>query len=353
MTDPVRVGQRLLGPGHPCFVIAEAGVNHNGDMGLARELVDAARSAGADAVKFQSFKADRLASKTTPKAEYQKRLTGGDESQLEMLRRLELSEADHRDLLAYCSKQEILFLSSPFDVLSADLLCELGLLALKIPSGEITNLPFLKHVASQKRPLILSTGMSTLGEVGRAVEVIDQHGAPGLVLLHCVSNYPADPAQCNLRAMETMRAEFEKPVGYSDHVLGNEVALAAVALGATVVEKHFTLDRGLPGPDHQASLEPEELAALVAGIRTVQSALGDGSKVPAPSERANRELARKSLVAAQPIKAGTILRRELIAAKRPGTGIPPGELHDLIGARILVDLEKDTPFDATHLALED
>lgn len=353
MTAPVFIGNRPIGPGAPCFVIAEAGVNHNGDMDLARGLIDAARKAGADAVKFQSFKADRLASKATPKAEYQKRLTGENESQQEMLRRLELSEKMHFQLLEHCRQQGILFLSSPFDEQSADFLCTLGVEALKIPSGEITNTPYLEHLATLQLPLILSTGMSFHNEVEEAVQVIEQAGDPGLVLLHCLSNYPADPAECNLRAMATMATALNRPVGFSDHTVGNEVALAAVALGAVVIEKHFTLDRALPGPDHQASLEPQELAALVTGIRAVESALGDGFKQPAPSEAANRRLARKSLVAAQPIPAGTVLTRDLIAAKRPGTGISPKHLKELFGCRVRVDLEADTLLSAATVELGD
>ena len=322
---------RKVGPGLPCFVIAEAGVNHNGDVEIARQLVDVALQAGADAVKFQTFKAERLAMPTAPKAEYQLQTTGATESQCEMLRRLELSAEAHRNVMAYCRKEGILFMSSPFDEESADFLAELGVAVFKIPSGEITNLPFLAHLARKGKPLIVSTGMSYLGEVETAVRTLEQTGNRDFVLLHCVSNYPARPSDINLRAMQTMAAAFGAPVGYSDHTTGIEVALAAVALGACVVEKHFTLDRTLPGPDHQASLEPDELAALVRGIRTVEAALGHGRKEPAASEANTLAVARKSLVAARDIPPGTALTEDLIAVKRPGTGLPPAMKPYLVG----------------------
>jgi len=323
---------RLVGPGHPCFVIAEAGVNHNGDPELARRLVDVAAEAGADAVKFQTFHAKRLVSPTAPKAAYQRQTTDASESQLEMLRRLELSPAAHRELRDYCRAKGVLFLSTPFDEESADLLDELGVPVFKIGSGEITNHPFLEYVARKGRPIILSTGMSYLGEVDEAYWAIRRAGCGDVVLLHCVTDYPAAPASANLRAMQTLAAAFPAPVGYSDHTPGLEVALAAVALGACVLEKHFTLDRSLPGPDHRASLEPHELKSLVAGIRTVELALGDGIKRPAPAEMGNREVARRSLVAAQAIAPGTVITREMLTAKRPATGIPP-TLVDLVVGR--------------------
>lgn len=343
MIVPVAISDRFIGPEKPCFVIAEAGVNHNGDIDLARRLVDAALAAGADAVKFQSFKANKLASEKTPKAEYQKKTTDSNESQYDMLQRLEMNDQMHIRLIEHCKQAGIVFLSSPFEEESADFLCSLGVPALKIPSGEITNFPFLKHVSGLGKPLILSTGMSYLGEVEAAVQTIAQFGNPGLVLLHCLSNYPADPAECNLKSMKTLTKAFKLPVGYSDHVLSNEVALAAVALGATVIEKHFTLDRTMPGPDHKASLEPAELASLIKGIRTIESALGDGRKQPAPSEESNRKLARKSLVTAQELRAGTTLTREMVLSRRPSTGLSPKNIEKVIGAKLLVDLPKDIP----------
>lgn len=333
MVTAVRIGPRLVGPGHPCFVIAEAGVNHNGDVDLAIKLINAALEAGADAVKFQTFKAERLVSPTAPKAQYQLKTTDRGESQFEMIRRLELSEEDHEILQEHCRHREIVFLSSPFDELCADYLETLGVEAFKIPSGEITNHPFLAHVARKGRPILLSTGMADMQEVEAAVGVIRKAGEPGLILLQCVSNYPADPMDVNLRAMRTMAEAFDLPVGYSDHVPGNEVAFAAVVLGACVIEKHFTLDRNLPGPDHQASLEPSELAQLIQGIRTIERSLGDGIKRPAESEANTAAVARKSLVARRAIAAGTELTPDDLIAKRPGTGIPPSRLGELIGRR--------------------
>ena len=331
MSDYIKIARRKISHRHPCFVIAEAGVNHNGDVELAKRLVDVATEAGADAVKFQTFKAERVVSATAPKAEYQLQTTDAAESQLDMLRRLELSPEAHRELQAYCQERGVLFMSTPFDEESADLLDELGVPVFKIGSGEITNCPFLEYVARKGKPIILSTGMSYLSEVDEAVRVIHDAGCDQLVLLHCISNYPADPADANLRAMQTMAIAFGVPVGYSDHTLGTEVAIVAVALGACVIEKHFTLDRSLPGPDHRASLEPDELTALVQGIRTVEAALGHERKEPAASEADTAAVARRSLVAAKDISAGTKLTEELIAIKRPGTGLPPSMRPYLIG----------------------
>ncbi len=330
----ISIGSRQVGPGLPCFLIAEAGVNHNGDPDLARRLVDAAVAAGADAVKFQTFSAERLATAAAPQADYQRRNTGIEESQRAMLHRLELTAEAHRELMARCRERGILFLSSPFDEEGADLLDALGVLAFKIPSGEITNTPFLAHVARKGKPLILSTGMSTLAEVDTAVTIIRQAGNPPLALLQCVSNYPAAPEDINLRAMATLREAFQVPVGYSDHADGIEIALGAVALGACIIEKHFTLDRALPGPDHKASLEPAELAAMVQGIRRVELALGDGVKRPANGERNTASVARKSLVAAGDLPAGCVLRRDHLAIRRPGTGLPPGRLESVLGRRL-------------------
>ncbi len=335
-----------IGAGKRCFVIAEAGVNHNGDLSLAKKLVRAAKQAGADAVKFQTFKAERLVTRDAPKADYQIRTTGGTESQYAMLKRLELSESDHRVLMTLCVELDILFLSTPFDELSADLLDKLGVTAFKLPSGEVTNLPFLSHVARKRKPVLLSTGMSSLAEVKQAVAAIRKHNKH-LVLLHCVSNYPAAPADVNLRAMITMDRAFRVPVGYSDHTMGLGVALAAVALGARVIEKHLTLDRSLRGPDHQASLEPDEFKALVEGIRTVEAALGNGRKEPAASEAATRAVARKSLVAAAPIRKGDVLNSGLVAVRRPGTGLSPAMLGKIIGKKVKRDIA-----DGTLLKLE-
>jgi N,N'-diacetyllegionaminate synthase len=328
---PLLVGTRRIGPGEPVFVIAEAGVNHNGDIDLAQRLVDVASEAGADAIKFQTFKAENVAASTAPKAVYQLETTDSFESQQEMLRRLELSPAMHRELQAYCQQQHILFMSTPFDENSADLLDELDVPLFKLPSGEVNNWPFLEYVARKGKPLILSTGMSYLSEVDEALRVIYNAGNTQVIILHCVTNYPADPADVNLRTMQTMATALHTPVGYSDHTPGPEVALAAVALGACVIEKHFTLDKSLSGPDHRASLEPRELRALIAGIRTVERALGNGTKQPASSEENNRLLVRRSLVAAQDIPQGDILQPHMLKGLRPAGGISPALAREVVG----------------------
>jgi N,N'-diacetyllegionaminate synthase len=330
----VQIGEKVIGEGLPVFVIAEIGVNHNGDLTMARKLIDVAVKAGADAVKFQTFQADQLATAEAPKADYQLQSTSADESQLEMLRKLELSIDAHRELQDYCHQQGIIFLSTPFDENAADFLDELGVAAFKISSGDLTNSPLLQHVALKNRPIILSTGMADIDEVIEAVSTVRTSGCESVVLLHCVSNYPADPKDVNLRAMQTMRSAFDVPVGFSDHTNGIEVALAAVALGACVIEKHFTLDRTLPGPDHKASLEPDELQAMIAGIRTVESALGNGKKVPTAVEIETAKVARRSLIAARDIDAGSILKREMVVLKRPGTGLAPTMLETVLGRRL-------------------
>jgi N,N'-diacetyllegionaminate synthase len=338
----IEIAGRKVGAGQPCLVVAEAGVNHNGSLEMARQLVEVAAQAGADAVKFQTFTAERLVGLDAPKAAYQLQTTDPAESQYEMLRRLELSPEAHRDLMASCRDRRMVFLSTPFDEESADLLADLGVAAFKIPSGEITNLPFLAYVARKGKPMIVSTGMACLGEVEAAVSQIQRAGNREIVLLHCVSNYPADPADVNLRAMQTMSMAFGFPVGYSDHTLGVEVALAAVALGACVIEKHFTLDCTLSGPDHRASSEPQELGALIRGMRMVEAALGHGRKEPAASEVNTAEVARKSLVLARDVPAGMILQDALITVKRPGTGLPPAMRPYLVGRTLRVDAAAGT-----------
>jgi N,N'-diacetyllegionaminate synthase len=323
------------------FIIAEAGVNHNGSMDLALKLVDAAKESGADAVKFQTFQAELLATRSAHKAAYQERTTPDAESQFEMLRRLELDAAAHDKILQHCRKVGIQFLSSPFDEQSADLLESLDVPLFKVPSGEITNLPFLEHLARKRRPLIVSTGMSTLGEVEAAVHVMQAAGATELTLLHCVTEYPAPYDQINLRAMQTLRTAFGLPVGYSDHTPGIEIAIAATALGAEVIEKHFTLDRSLPGPDHAASLEPDELAEMIRSIRHVSAALGNGIKAPAACEVPNISVARKSVVAARELCSGHQLASEDLVIKRPGNGISPSLLPALIGRTLRSPLLKD------------
>ncbi|HYB96488.1 MAG TPA: N-acetylneuraminate synthase [Vicinamibacterales bacterium] len=335
----ITIADRRIGDGHPTFVIAEAGVNHNGDLSRALLLVDEAAAAGADAVKFQTFSAERVAAATAPKAVYQQETTGSAGSQLDMLRGLELSRDAHCSLQDRCRERGVIFLSTPFDESSVDLLESLGVPAFKIPSGEITNAPLLEHIAAKGRPVIASTGMSTLEEVQAAIAVLRAAGARELALLHCVSEYPARPADVNLRAMETMRRATGLPVGYSDHTLGVEVALAAVALGAVIIEKHFTISRALPGPDHRASLEPHELHALIRGIRSVQSALGHGRKEPAPGEADVARVARRSLVAARDIHPGTTITRDMVAILRPAGGLSPMMLGQVIGRRAVIKIQ--------------
>jgi len=300
---------------------------------LAKELIDAAIQAGADAVKFQTYKTDQIASKSAPKAKYQLDKTAVTESQFEMLQRLELTKPDFWKLKDYCQENGIIFLSTPFDRDSVDLLEELNIPAFKIASGELTNDFLLEYIAEKGKPIILSTGMSDLKEVSDAVDIIHKNGNDQLVLLHCVSNYPADPSEVNLRAMQTMREKFQLPIGYSDHTLGIEVPLAAVALGACVIEKHFTLDRKLPGPDHQASATPEELEDMILGIRKVEESLGHGRKVPSARESNTAAVARRSLVASEDIILGTIIEEKHINIMRPGTGLPPRMLAEVIGKK--------------------
>ena len=320
---------------NPTLIIAEAGVNHNGNLDLAKRLIDVAADAGADFVKFQTFAADRLVTRAAGKAEYQILSTGIEGSQHEMLRRLELTPEAHRILIDHCMFRHINFLSTAFDIESVDLLVKLGLEYIKIPSGEITNLPYLRHIGGLGKQVILSTGMATLGEVGSAIEALERAGTSRkcMAVLHCTTEYPAPMVDVNLRAMLTIRDTFGVAVGYSDHTLGIEVAIAAVALGATVIEKHFTLDTGLPGPDHKASLAPDQLKSLVAAIRHVETALGDGIKRPRSSEAKNKPVVRKSLVAAKPIRAGEVFTADNLAAKRPGTGISPMRWDEILGQK--------------------
>jgi N,N'-diacetyllegionaminate synthase len=329
----MKIGSFDVGAPETVFVIAEAGVNHNGDVALARRLIDAAADAGADAVKFQTFSARRLASPDAPKAEYQLARTDAAESQYEMLRRLELSEAAHRELLEYAGSRGILFLSSPFDEACADLLESVGVEAYKVPSGEIINLPYLRHLGRKGKPIILSTGMSTLAEVETAVGAIRETGNDSIVILHCVSSYPAPERQINLRAMDTMRRAFGLPVGFSDHTAGTVIPIAAVARGACMVEKHLTLDRSMEGPDHAASLEPAEFTAMVQSLRMTALALGDGVKRLQPSEIDCRDVARKSVAVARDLPAGTRLSEDHLVVTRPGTGIRPGDIRFLLGRR--------------------
>ena len=325
------------------LIIADAGVNHNGDLALARQLIDVAAVAGADLVKFQTFTADRLATRTAQKADYQNRTTTSTESQHEMLSRLELTDAMHHELIAHCAMRKIDFFSTGFDIESVDLLVRHGQNHFKIPSGEITNLPYLRHIGRLGKSVILSTGMANLGEIEAAIDALEAAGTPRamLTVLHCTTEYPTPMAEVNLRAMLSIHAAFGVAVGYSDHTQGIEVAIASVAMGATVIEKHFTLDRNLPGPDHKASLEPAELTALVAAIRNIEVALGDGIKRPSPGEARNRPVVRKSLVASRAIKSGALFTAENITAKRPATGISPMRWDEVIGKTALRDFGPD------------
>jgi N-acetylneuraminate synthase len=334
------MGGRTVGAGEPVLVIAEVGVNHDGDVATAIELVDAAAEAGAEAVKFQTFDAAALATPAAELAAYQRERGSEAAGQREMLERLELAPEEFGAIAEHCRERGVLFLSTPFDLGSAALLAELGVPAFKVGSGELTNLPFLRRLSDYGLPLLVSTGMATLEEVGAAVEAI-AHGDAALVLLHCVSSYPAPPEEANLRALATLRHAFGVPVGYSDHCLGPEVTLAAVACDACVVERHLTLDRGRPGPDHAMSLEPDELAELVARIRSVEASLGSGEKVPQPSEAETRIVARRSLVAARALAVGETLAAESLAIKRPGDGIAPSGLDAIVGRRLARALDID------------
>ena len=307
------------------FIIAEAGVNHNGSVDLAKKLIDVAVDSGADAVKFQTFKAENLVSKNAQKAEYQKQTTDASESQFDMIKKLELDVDTHKELIAYCQEKDIMFLSTPFDHESIDLLSGLGLQIFKIPSGEITNLPYLRHIGSLGKRVVLSTGMSDLKEVEDALSILIDAGTSktNITVLHANTMYPTPMEDVNLNAMLTIQKEFDISVGYSDHTLGIEVDIAAVAMGATVIEKHFTLDKVMDGPDHKASLEPEELMIMVKGIRNIEKALGSSKKKPSPSESINIDVARKSIVANQIIKKGELLSKKNITIKRPGAGINP------------------------------
>ena len=322
------------------LIIAEAGVNHNGSLEMAKKMVDTAKDCGADIVKFQTAKLDSLVSKNARMADYQKRNTGVEESQKEMLSRLLLSYDDFLELADYCRQVGITFLSTPFDIESIHFLDSLQKIW-KVPSGEITNYPYLVEIARTGKKVILSTGMAEMDEIQAAVDVLRKNGTKEIVILHCTTEYPAPVNEVNLNVMKTLESAFGYPVGYSDHTQGIEVDLAAVALGAVVIEKHFTLDRNLPGPDHKASLEPVELKAMVDGIRKVEAALGDDKKSPSATELKNRSVARKSIVAKVPIKAGELLTVDNITTKRPGTGINPMMWNDVIGTRAVRDFEED------------
>jgi N,N'-diacetyllegionaminate synthase len=317
------------------FIIAEAGVNHNGSLELAKKMIDAAVESGADAVKFQTFKTEKIICRYAPKAKYQMNTTTVDESQFEMLKKLELDEAAHQALIDYCEKSNIRFLSTPFDFESIDLLNKLGLDIFKIPSGDITNLPYLRKIGALKKKTILSTGMADLGEIEDALDVLSGAGTKieDITVLHCNTEYPTPAKDVNLFAMKTIADAFNVRVGYSDHTLGIEVPIAAVALGASVIEKHFTLDKNLPGPDHKASLDPNQLKDMVSNIRSIEKAFGDGVKKPSQSELNNREIVRKSIVAAVQISQGDVFTEKNLTVKRPGSGISPMRWDEILGKK--------------------
>ena len=338
----IRIGNQMVGPGERSFLIAEIGVNHNGSIATAKALIDKALEANVDAVKFQTFSADRLVTKDAPQAIYQKENTKSNQTQYQLLKRLELTQADYRELKAYCQQLGILFLSSPFDEMAADLLDELGVEAFKIPSGEITNLPFLEYVARKNKPIILSTGMATLEEIKEAVEVVENAGGKEIILLQCTSTYPAKPKDTNLRVMDTIRSVFNYPVGFSDHTLGCEIAIASVAMGADVIEKHFTLDKNMEGPDQRASIEPRELQYLVKSIRKIEAAFGTGKKTPTIEENEIAKLVRKSIFAKEDIGANEEITQDKLEIKRPGNGLPPASLSLIIGKKAKKEIKAGT-----------
>lgn len=323
------------------MIIAEAGVNHNGDFNLAKQMVDAAKEAGVDYVKFQTFRPERLVSKFAEKAEYQKETTGSEETQLQMLQKLTLTDDNFIELKRYCDNIGIGFISTPFDLESIDFLETFDMDFWKVPSGEITNLPYLEVIAKTGRKVIMSTGMCDIQEINEAVEVLERAGTPEIVLLHCNTQYPTPFEHVNLKAIHTIAEQTGKEVGYSDHTQGIEVPIAAVAMGATVIEKHFTLDKNMEGPDHKASLNPLELEAMVSAIRNIENAIGTGSKEPSPSEIANKSVARKSIVASKNIKKGELLSSNNLTTKRPGNGISPMRWYDVIGTVANRDFKED------------
>ncbi|OGN79775.1 MAG: N-acetylneuraminate synthase [Chloroflexi bacterium GWC2_49_37] len=340
--NSVLISDKSIGQNKPVFIIAEAGVNHNGSLKMAKELVAKAKEAGADCIKFQTFKAERVVTRNAPKAEYQLKTTSPAESQLQMLQKLELSFAEYEEIIKFCHQKDIIFMSTPYSQEDVDFLVGLNVPAFKIASGQLVEPSFLAYVAHRSLPILLSTGMATLDEVGAAVKVILNTGNKNLVLLQCSTNYPTLPEDANLRAMTTMRDAFCLNVGYSDHTQSHMACIASVAMGASVVEKHFTLDKSLPGPDHSSSASPEELCVLVKEIREVQKMLGNGVKVPTVAEKKNMSGMRRSIVAKESIKAGTLISSEMLTFKRPATGISPTQIDVVVGAFAKVDIVEDS-----------
>jgi len=338
----IKVGNKIIAKNQPVFIIAEAGVNHNGDISMAKQLIDLAKEANADAVKFQTFTAEKLNTVSAPKATYHVETTGDEQSWFDLLKSQELSREDHVELLDHCKKKDIMFLSTPYDSEGADLLKELGVPLIKVASSDNNNIPFLRHLASLDIPLIVSTAMCDMAEIGESIVALKAQGVKNLVVLHCTGNYPAELENINLRAMQTIEKEFDVLIGYSDHNLSHINPIAATALGATVYEKHFTLDKTLPGPDHRASLSPEELKQFVADIRNTEVALGSSKKVVLESEKENRTKLKKSIVANVDIKRGQTIDESMLCVKRPGTGLAPKLWDSLIGKTATTDIKKDS-----------
>ena len=349
MNQPIEIGKFSIEKNAPCFIIAEAGVNHNGQLALALELVRKAKSIGADCVKFQTFKAEKVITPDAPKANYQLKVTDQKESQFEMLKKLELKLSDYHEIIKLCKELEIQFLSTPYNEEDAKFLDGLGVDAFKIASGQIVELAFLEYVAKFGKPMIISTGMANLSEVFRAVECIKSTGNKQLIVLQCTTNYPSAIEDANINAMVAMEKALNVSIGYSDHVTNNYACYAAVALGAKVIEKHFTLDKNMEGPDHSASLNPIEFKELIDGIRNIEKSLGSSLKTPTEAEKANTKGMRRSIVINQSLKKGAILSSNHIDFKRPATGIPPHELNLILGKTINTDLEENTILKRSHI----
>ena len=341
MQKVIRIGKKNVGDDCPVFIIAEAGVNHNGDVNIAKKLIEAAKESGADAVKFQTFRAENIVTKTTEKADYQKKMTGSNETQYEMLKKLELRKTDFMILSKYAKKRDIMFISTPYDEQSVDLLDKIGVSAFKVASAEIINFVLLKSIAAKEKPVILSTGMSTLGEIEECLNILKNEGADRIILLHCITNYPAKIEDMNLLTMNTLKQAFKLPTGLSDHTFGYTIPIASVALGACVIEKHFTLNRNLPGPDHKASLEPYEFKEMVKAVRDVQKALGDGVKKPTRDEEKIKRHMRRCIVAQYDIAKGVIITEDMLVTKRAGVGIEPKYIPNIIGCKAIKDIRRD------------
>jgi len=346
----IKIADKFIEEDQPCFIIAEAGVNHNGDIKLAKKLIDVAAKAGADAVKFQTWVTEDIMTKNSKKVEYQKKADWSSISLYDSIKKLELTNKNFRELYKYAKKKHILFLSTPDDIKSADFLADLGVPAMKLGSGSLTDIRLVKRVAEKNLPVILSTGMSTMNEIRDAVEIVRDVGNDKLILLHCTSNYPAKIESCNLRAMKTLQSSFNTLVGYSDHTPDRATPIAAVAIGAVVLEKHFTIDKNLPGPDHKTSLDPDELKEMVDDIRRTEIILGSEIKKPYEDEEEIRKKMRRSIVAKEDISTGTIITDELLTFKIPGTGLPPKQIHEILGLKAKRNLKKDEQIKVEDLA---